>query len=171
MSTAQHIETKAARKWKHTNIGFLFPGISAKYSFMFIQGSLLTHQMLWRWREWQNRKCSGFTASFSLPLVQPLNVDNTCAFSLTLAFFFCIFLSPPLYDYFSHFLSLFPSVSFIALIRFFIFPHPFFQLYTSFFIMSPIMFWSLWSDVLLFSHPSSLFVIFQNRLNQASATF
>lgn len=147
-------------------LDFFSPGISTKYIFMFLQGSLLTHQMLWRWREWQDRKCSGFTASFSSHLVQPLNVDNTCAFSLTLAFFFCIFLSPPLYDNFSHFLSLFLSVSFIALISFFIFPHPFFQLYLSFFIMSPIMFWSLWSDVLLFSHPSSLFFIFQNILNQ-----
>ncbi len=141
-------------------LDFFFPGISSKYSFMFLQGSLLTHQMLWRRREWQDRKCSGFTASFGSHLVQPLNVDNTCAFSLTLTFFFCIFVSPPLYYYFSHFVSHSLSVSFIALISFFIFPHPFFNSTCS------IMFWSLWSDVLLFSHSRSLFVFFQNILNQ-----
>lgn len=154
-------------------LDFFFLGISTKYSFMFLQGSLLTHQMLWRRSEWQDRKCSGFTASFGSHLVQPLNVDNTCAFFLSLLLLsssvsFCLHLSLTI---FLHFLSLSLSVSFIALIIFFIFPHPFFQLCPSFFIMCPIMFWSLWSDVLLFSHPHCLFCLLQEHIQPAATLF
>lgn len=60
-------------------LDFFFPGISTKYSFVFLQDSVLTHRMLWRRSEWQDRECSEFTASFGSHLVQPLNMDNTCA--------------------------------------------------------------------------------------------
>ncbi len=93
-------------------LDFFFPGISSKYSFMFLQGSLLTHQMLWRRREWQDRKCSGFTASFGSHLVQPLNVDNTCAFSLTLtssSVSLCLHLSITIFLTSYHTLCLSPS--------------------------------------------------------------